>query len=343
MRNILTNVVYELEKKKDLVYVTIIKDNGSSPRGAGSVMLVDADGYLYGTIGGGKVEALSITKAMECLEKKQSCIMEYSLTQSGESSIGMACGGDVTVYYQYVEAGEEWEKIAQHGLEIIESGKHAWLVFDTEAGKCSLITDRNQLKGINENDVDDILAEDKLVYEGKMVTMPFGAEDRVLIFGAGHVSRALAPVLKSVGFSITVMDNREEMITEERFPDADRLICGDFTRISDYLTPTAADYIVIMTNGHSHDMEVESQVLRTEHAYVGVIGSRKKTEAVNNKLWQMGLTKEMTDIVHTPIGLAIKAITPEEIAVSIAAEMILVRAELRMKKGDAFPKGCPMK
>ena len=107
------------------------------------------------------------------------------------------------------------------------------------------------------------------------------------------------------------------------------------------MTLTPEDYVVIMTNGHEHDFQCEVQVLRRETAYVGVIGSRKKTAYVNQRLREAGIPEEKIAFVHTPIGTAIKAVTPEEIAVSIAGEMICVRATRREAAGEVH-HGCPM-
>ena len=137
------------------------------------------------------------------------------------------------------------------------------------------------------------------------------------------------------------MDNRAEYANRENFPNAEDLIVGDYTRLSDYLTLSRDDYAVVMTNGHSFDLEVEDQLLRQELAYVGVIGSKSKKAAVNAKLKERGIPEEAIASVHTPIGISIKAVTPEEIAVSITGEMIYVRALRRELAGETV-KGCPM-
>ena len=157
----------------------------------------------------------------------------------------------------------------------------------------------------------------------------FAPPERALIFGGGHIAAALAPILKSVGFRVIVMDNREEFADPARFPDAAQVVCGDFRHLAKFFTFCKSDYAVVVTSGHVHDFEVEEQLLCLNLAYIGVIGSRKKTAAVNAKLREAGISEEQIAKVHTPIGLAIGAVTPEEIAVSIAAEMIQVRAERR--------------
>ena len=172
-------------------------------------------------------------------------------------------------------------------------------------------------------------------------SLPLPVGERAVIFGAGHIARALTPLLRTIGFRPVVVDDRPGFATAEHFPQADRTICGDFDRISDYLTLTPEDYVVIMTNGHEHDFQAEVQVLRGETAYVGVIGSRKKTAFVNRRLREAGIPEEKIAFVHTPVGTPIKAVTPEEIAVSIAGEMICVRAARREAAGEVH-HGCPM-
>ena len=140
-----------------------------------------------------------------------------------------------------------------------------------------------------------------------------------------------------MGFRPVVFDCRPELATRTLFPTAEEVICGDFTSIKDHLTVTEEDFVVIMTNGHMHDFQVEEQILRGPFAYVGVIGSRTKTASVNQRLREAGIPEESIAQIHTPIGTAIRAVTPAEIAVSIAGEMILCRAE---RRGDK-PHGCP--
>ena len=172
-------------------------------------------------------------------------------------------------------------------------------------------------------------------------SLPVAIGERALLFGAGHCALALAPVLKSIGFRVTVFDDRADLVTKERFPAAESLICGDFGHIAQYITTEPEDYIVIMTSGHTHDFEVQEQILRRPAAYVGVIGSRAKTASVNARLRAAGVDEAAIASLHTPVGVAIKAVTPAEIAVSIAGEMIYERA-LRREQAGIQVHGCPM-
>jgi xanthine dehydrogenase accessory factor len=156
---------------------------------------------------------------------------------------------------------------------------------------------------------------------------PVNFAGKVIIFGGGHVAEALEPVLTTVGFRCVVFDSREEYVTRARFPGAYDLVAGDFGKIGDSITIGPNDYVVIVT--HNFDAVVEEQILRNECAYVGLIGSRVKAAELKNHLVVTGFSQEAVDKVHAPIGIQIKSETPAEIAVSIAAEMILARANRR--------------
>ena len=136
-------------------------------------------------------------------------------------------------------------------------------------------------------------------------------------------------MLASVGFRVTVFDDRPEFASPALFPAAEEVLCGDFTRLTERVTVTADDYVVVMTRGHQADYEVLTQVLRSGARYLGCIGSRRKLELCRQRLLESGFTDTEYSRLHAPIGLDIGAQTPEEIAVSVAAEMIAVRAGVR--------------
>ena len=149
---------------------------------------------------------------------------------------------------------------------------------------------------------------------------------RVLIFGGGHVAQALVPALAAVGFRCVVLEDREDFCRPELFPGVEetRLIRNDDPKV--YEDITAEDYVAIMTRGHKDDLTVQAQALKTPAKYIGVIGSRRKTAAVFAKLREMGYTDADLTRITTPIGLDIKAETPAEIAVSITAQLIMLRS-----------------
>ena len=322
MNGIFTTLLYEMEKRHDTVLCTIIADSGSTPRGKGAQMLVGETGLLSGTIGGGAVEGGAIDLGQTLLRERRSAIHEYKLRHNDGEDIGMVCGGDVTVHLQFIAAGDPvWKELAGSVLHRIALRQPGVLVLALDGGAPAL--------------------QDAPETDSAHIALPLPIGERAILFGAGHCSLALCPLLTTVGFRVTVVDDRPELVTKERFPTADAVICCDLDRVAETVPIGEEDYVVVMTNGHSHDFAVQEQVLRGKYAYIGVIGSRAKTASVNARLREAGISEAAIASVHTPIGTAIKAVTPEEIAVSIAGEMICVRATRRENAGVVL-HGCPM-
>ncbi len=316
MQEIFDKMREGLDAGKDMVLAVILEASGSTPRGKGAAMLSGRRGLLAGSIGGGALEGAALRRVRQCLEEKRSEKLQFLLDSGAlrtpeEIATGMICGGEVSLWLQYIDASREGShRLAKDALSVMKDGGKAFLRFDLQTQEISVAM--------------------REVSEGPDVFfIPFGPAERAVLFGAGHVAQALAPILKSVDFRVVVMDDRPEFADPSLFPEAAQVICGDFRHLSTFFTLCESDYAVVVTSGHQHDFEVEEQILQQELAYIGVIGSRKKTAAVNAKLRAAGITEAQLAKVHTPIGLSIGAVTPAEIAVSIAAEMIQVRAERR--------------
>ena len=145
------------------------------------------------------------------------------------------------------------------------------------------------------------------------------------VFGAGHVSVSLYKVAQSAAFDVIVIDDRDAYANRQRFPEAQQVIAEDFDQAMAKLSPTESAYIVIVTRGHRDDMRVLRWAVQTKARYIGMIGSKRKTIAIFRELEREGLSATLFERVHAPIGLDIGAITPEEIAISITAELIAVR------------------
>lgn len=148
---------------------------------------------------------------------------------------------------------------------------------------------------------------------------------RACIFGAGHISRSLSRLCSMLGFSVTIVDDRESYANRERFPEASEVIAGNYDEILPTLDIHPGCYLIIVTRGHRDDMRVLRWAVTTDAGYIAMIGSRRKVLSVVRELQKGGLAPELFSRVHAPMGLDIGAVTPEEIAVSVAAEMIAVR------------------
>jgi xanthine dehydrogenase accessory factor len=161
---------------------------------------------------------------------------------------------------------------------------------------------------------------------------PIGNYDTVYLMGAGHISRKLAPLLKEVDFRVVVVDDRFQFANKESFPSVDELAVLPFEKVLKTLEVGYGDYVVIVTRGHLYDHILLEQVINLPVAYIGMIGSHRKRDMIYRDLRGKGITEDALAQVHSPIGLAIHAETPDEIAISIAAELIKVRGERQKKK-----------
>ena len=145
------------------------------------------------------------------------------------------------------------------------------------------------------------------------------------IFGAGHVALSLYRAARSAGFDVSVVDDRENYANRERFPEAKEVIAEDFDKAMSRLSPGETSYIVIVTRGHRDDMRVLRWAVQSQARYIGMIGSKRKTISIFRELVKEGIPEHRFERVHAPVGLDIGAITPEEIAVAITAELIAAR------------------
>ena len=333
MKKLMMTVSQWLNQGKNVVLATIISDSGSAPRGAGARMAIIDDGSLIGTIGGGAIEYKVQQMAAEALKDKKSRIKSFILSHNEKEDLGMVCGGNVTVYIQYISACDKNAlNVFSYGSSLFSKNIDSWLVTDiTEETDCSMYIHTMESKG--ENLPDD--ARGLFLNRGVQVeasgrryySEPLTRAGRVYIFGGGHISQELAPLLSHLNFSCFVFDSLPKFANKELFPTADGVVLGDFGNISASVDITENDYVVIMSRGHSSDFIVQIQALRKNPRYIGVIGSRAKIAIVSKKLREQGFSQDEINSIHTPIGIGIKADTPAEIAVSIAAELIMVRAE----------------
>lgn len=327
-----------MQSGENVVLATVIAGSGSTPRGAGARMLVNQHGRIYGTIGGGAVEYKAQLTAAEVLKEQKSHMKGFKLVPNQVEDLGMICGGDVVVYFQFIEAADQKTlSIIDSILNLLSRDENSWIITEINnesAWSMGVYSKSSGITGLTIG-LDEIepLLKSRAVQTGigmrQYYAEPLVRAGRVIIFGGGHVAQELVPVISHVGFRCIVIDDREEFASRKLFPEAEEVIVGDFEKIAESVAITKNDYVVVVTRGHSYDFAVQEQVLRSDVAYIGVMGSRAKTAQVNSKLREAGISQEAIDRVHTPIGTAIKAETPAEIAISIAGELIMVRAMRR--------------
>jgi xanthine dehydrogenase accessory factor len=313
------------------VLVTVVSSSGSAPRGAGARMLVDQNGRAAGTVGGGAVEHEAERRAVSALAEGKCDLREYSLTVGDVAALGMACGGAVTLFFQYFRGGDdEAAAQAERLAALLEQGERAFLLLTLTgggSGSTQIVTPGDgalfsRLEALDKGRGMIDCGEGRTCYAELL-----SRGGTVYVFGGGHVSQALVPLLSRVDFRCVVLEDRAEFARRALFPDAAGVV---LTKLDDFLgriSPTGKDYAVVMTRGHRHDYLVQRQLLKTPVDYIGVMGSRSKKEYVFGRLREDGFTEDDIARIVTPIGLPIGAETPEEIAVSIAAQLIKRRAE----------------
>lgn len=322
MRMLCGTIAGRLSRGERVVLATVLETSGSVPRATGAAMAVYEDGTVQGTVGGGAAELAATAVARSLLPPERFSTVQTFESMPGSEPSGEQCGGRVTILFHPLGAAEA-EVFAQAAA--LSGGRAGALLVRRLQG--DRVTDIALTNAATSGE----LRRARYTAEpdgSALLTEPIAGAIRVYLFGAGHVAQKLAPELCRVGFSLTVIDAREALLAGEAFSCADERILVDPVEAVQRLTLTETDYAVVMASDHETDFQILEQLLRQAPGYIGCIGSRRKIAMARQRLAAAGITDEtFLSRVHAPIGLPIKAETPEEIAVSIAAEMILYRAE----------------
>lgn len=348
MKDFFKTVKSAQDNNENFVLATILEKTGSAPRSEGAKMLIKQDLSIDGTIGGGLVEALVIKAAAKIHQDRKFRVEEFLLSNKDAASLGMVCGGDVKILLEYIDWQDEKARGFFEEILTLHDKKIEFVVITkipqvgdengpesnslekwacTETGFYGRESDEilSLVKEIKENFYQLKYKEAYLQREGYFVEPIFNTEN-VCILGGGHIGKVLAQLCKNLGFYVSVVDDREEFANANRFSNVDEIVVAPgFENISDYVKINNHSFVIIVTRGHSYDKEVLAQMLLTDAKYIGMIGSSNKRNHVYQCLLEDGFSFTDLDRVYSPIGLPIHADTPEEIAVSIAAEMIKVR------------------
>ncbi len=292
---ILETLIAEREAVRPVALCAVLKAYGSTPQTPGALMLVCADSSIVGTVGGGAVEAEVQRAAAELLKEDRSALLEFSLEHDYNTEGAPICGGRMAVGIMTIGSAAGIGPFAA-ALELVQQRKPAEIPIVVE-------------------------------HEGQRLEYRLHLEvpPTLIIAGAGHVGQALARLVGELDFHVVVIDDRAELASRGRFGERVELVVDDIAEALGEYPIDASCYVVIVTRGHLQDEQALSAVVRRQAGYVGMIGSRKKSAQLLNALAQAGVPRELLDRVHTPIGFPIGAVTVNEIAVSIAAELIQAR------------------
>lgn len=348
----LSELVQVLKRGERVALAGIITTSGSTPAAAFSKMIVFGNGLrTSGTVGGGCMEANVKKEGVTCLQNRRVRIRRFHLNEH-EMVQGLICGGSLEVMTEPV--GPELLPLFELLKEIRGRGEESVLATEISAD--------GELKGKHivwtssavSSEAPDMHVNPSTIYavhhrnmaqrlrheNGEIVLEPIASRPRLLIFGGGHISKAICVIASSAGFRVTIIDDRQEYANPERFPDADETMVRNFAEPGHGLNIAASTSVVIVTRGHRCDEDVLEQVATSPAQYIGMIGSKRKVLATYENLLKRGVSVEVLEKICAPMGLEIGAVTAEEIAISIVAELIRAR---RSPDSPSLPKSLAMR
>ena len=295
MLELLNQIVSRSERSEAIAVCTLVRTRGSAPQKPGAMMLVLANGQTLGTIGGGCVEAEVRTQALRLIFNPADQLLTFKLDHDHGWDDGLVCGGVMDVAVQVI-ANSDQAANARNARDQLAAGIPAELHIRVHETQGELVD----------------------------FCLPLEPVPTLVIAGAGHVGAALAAVASPMDFRVIVIDDRPEFASRERFPQATLRIGAVETEL-EKLDLNQQTYVVIVTRGHRRDALALAAVVRSKARYIGLIGSRRKILKIFSDLRDQGVSTGQLSRTHAPIGLNIGAVTPAEIAVSIAAEIVAVR------------------
>ena len=348
MEPVFRAAVEELNQERPVAVATVVRTSGSTPQKPGAKLLVRADGSGVGTLGGGCVEGDIWFAAQELMKRGGAAEMrDYQLNEDLAAQDGLVCGGTMYFLIDPIRQAGDYLDFAGEVVAAYEGGKPVAIAnlmaapqgtsfrvgdkmliredgsnvgtlgdeqLDRQAGRRA-----RELMAMGKNDY--VVTDDGVEYFIEAFTTP----PTLVLVGGGHVSNAIAPVAKSVGFRLYVVDDREEFANAERFPEAEIVRSGEYAETIRGLPINANTFVVVATRGHRYDDAALAAAMETPASYVGLLGSRRKTILIYEELLQRGWPIERVKAVHAPIGLDIGGRTPEEIAISIMGEILAFR------------------
>lgn len=304
----------KLEQKRTVYLMIVIHHKGSSPGRQGFKMVVADDNEIYGSIGGGVMEYNLVEFCKEHLKgsKPRSFVKRQIHKGTIVDGSGMICSGEQTVIFYPLN--ESHLRTIDEILTIYANNKNGVLVISPS--KFLFSADKKLESRYNYTHLDE---------KDWSFSELLNLKNVAYIVGGGHVALATTKLLHQLGFYVVLFDNRSHLNTfeENKFVDEKQII--DYNDIADHIPENKMNFVAIMTNKYTDDKLSLSKIVRNNYKYIGVLGSKAKLELMFEVLQKEGYTKQELSRVHAPIGLNISSQTPEEIAVSIAAQMVAIK------------------
>ena len=340
MRDLLPQLLEIASGKRDAVYCRLVQTRGSTPQKPGATMLIYTDGSQAGTLGGGCVEAEVKRRALGILNRGagHAEIARFQLDNDYGWDDGLICGGRMHILLQPVQTTVVREYLTQLTELIIqspgfveaitfdqdnESEPVTLILFDGQAQQIASlgVTDATLIESISAM-VSPLSERPKAIAQKGIAILPVLEQCRLLIVGGGHIGKAVADIAADLDFDVWVLDDRESIVSEDRFPRATKRLVGSVDQVLPGLPIDSDTYCLIVTRGHNHDEEALYYLAPRGARYIGMIGSQRKIRMIFDDLRTQGISVEDLEQVHAPVGVEIGSQTVTEIAISICAELI---------------------
>ena len=348
MKEVIQEAVKLLGEGEPCVLATVVRTKGSTPQKPGAKLLVRNDGSGVGTLGGGCVEGDIWFAAKEILRRQGGPeFRDYLLNEDIAARDGLVCGGTMYFFIEPLRDPQEFLTFGEEIMDAYRTGRPVGVatVVKAELGggkmgsKILLHEDGSTHGSLGDVELDNLALEAARrvadLGTNEHITTHSGVElfvegfttpPTLVLVGGGHVAKATYTFARLLGYRVYVVDDRPQFANKERFPEAaDTIVVPDYTKGLDQIPINANTFIVVATRGHWFDDLALEAAVRTPAKYVGLLGSRRKTILIYQRLVELGISPERLKEVHAPIGLNIGALSPEELAVSILSEIIMYR------------------
>ena len=346
MKEVIRGAVETLRDGRPCVLATVVRTKGSTPQKAGAMLLVRDDGSGLGTLGGGCVEGDIWFAAQEMLRQEGGPeFKDYYLNEDIAARDGLVCGGTMYFYLEPLRRIDDFLPLGDEILEAYDGGEPVSLATVVNSprrpellgAKLLLRADGTVSGTLGSPALDepalatarriaDIGNTESITAEGAEIFVEgFTTPPTLVMVGGGHVGKATADLANLLGYRVYVVDDRPEFSNKERFPYAEQVVVAPYHQWAEHLSINVNSFLVVATRGHRFDDMALESALKTRARYIGLLGSRRKTLMIYRRLMEQGIAKDRIREVYAPVGLNIGALTPEELAVSIMSEIIMVR------------------
>lgn len=319
---------------------TVARRSGSLPMSATAKMLVTTRGERIGTVGGGCLEAEITERALEVAECRRPAISEHTLNSELAGDYGLTCGGTAVMFIEPVFGDATLAAVYEACAAALSTGARAVVVTEADwnqaVHKALFVGDRaigSTSPAMRAAASSSDPRSELPTLAGQVLVEPLVGRPRLVVFGGGHVGARVVDAAAFAGWRVIVVDDRAEFADPARHPAAERTVACAYHELPASLGIDADSYVVVATRGHQHDAVVVEQIARLPTRYLGMLGSRRKVTLTWKLLEQQGIPRERLDQIHAPVGLSIGADTPEEIAISVVAELVAVRRSASRRRG----------